>query len=79
MAMKVDTVTSLNRAPQGSLAVEIKLPVESPNAERPPIRESPCLVTASGQREFELTGNPTMAQSGLQWPRPSKVATNKAI
>lgn len=59
--------------------METKLPIESPNAERPPIRESPCLVTASGQREFELTGNPTMPQSGLQWPHPSKVATNKAI
>lgn len=76
---KVDTVTSLNRTPQGSLAMETKLPIESPNAERPPICESPCMVTASGQHEFELTGNPTMPQSGLQWPRPSKVATNKAI
>lgn len=59
--------------------METKLPIESPNAERPPIRESPCLVTASGQCEFELTGNPTVPQSGLQWPCPSKVATNKAI
>lgn len=59
--------------------METKLPIESPNAERPPICESPCMVTASGQREFELAGNPTMPQSGLQWPRPSKVATNKAI
>lgn len=76
---KVDTVTSLNRTPQGSPAMETKLPVESSSAERPPIHESPRMVTASGQHGFELTGNPTMPQSGLQWRRPSTVATNKAI
>lgn len=76
--IRSDTVTSLNRTPQGSPAMETKLPVESSNAERSPIRESPCMVPASGQHGFELTGNPTMPQSGLQCPRPSAVVTNKA-
>lgn len=76
--IRSDTVTSLNRTPQGSPAMETKLPVESSNAERSPIRESPCMVPAPGQHGFELTGNPTMPQSGLQCPRPSTVVTNKA-